>query len=295
MSLRYLLCPKPQKGSSTTAIVTLINILEDISVEDNNNKSDEKVSQQVEKLVQETFKDGLCPEREKVINAVLRFRKNSDRLLQLCSRILKSSVYHIVKNNDTLKPKKYVELPRSKYGKPYIPSEDYEISLSHQYPYIGIVSHASSNNPIGLDIVVMKDIDLKAFDGMFTSSEWLRINHDLHTFYIYWSMKEAYTKALGLGMSLNFNSFELHLPEHVTWDYIRKNPKGIGVAVDIESSPGRRNSWFFFFYPLMQYQSEGCVCICVNNEINFIFKWTKMSQMIKWHNGEILGAESLWA
>jgi len=198
-----------------------------------------------------------------------------------------------------LNQKKYVELPRTKYGKPYIPSEDYEISLSHQYPYIGIASHGSSTNPVGLDIVVMKEMDIKSFNETFTSNEWTRINKSadvLKTFYIYWSMKEAYTKALGLGMSLNFNSFDMHLPKHVTWDYIRQNPKGVGIKVDIESSPKNRNSWFFFFYPLTQYENcDGCLCVCVKKEIGFFVKWAKMSQMIKWHNGEVLSTESLWA
>ena len=33
----------------------------------------------------------------------------------------------------------------------------------------------------------------------------------LHEFYIQWSIKEAYTKALGFGMNIDFQSFETEI------------------------------------------------------------------------------------
>ncbi|KAL7520294.1 hypothetical protein ACHAWX_006462 [Stephanocyclus meneghinianus] len=113
-----------------------------------------------------------------------------------------------------------------------------KISVSHQYPYVSIVQ-SSSTLKVGLDLVVFQyqkneyiptihDF-LKAFETSFTSWEWERIQYcrdsntifrkrrsrsdesKLREFFLRWSIKEAYTKALGLGMHIDFSSFETRL------------------------------------------------------------------------------------
>jgi phosphopantetheinyl transferase len=113
-----------------------------------------------------------------------------------------------------------------------------KISVSHQYPYVSIVQ-SSSTLKIGLDLVVFQyqkneytptiNDFLKSFETSFTSWEWERIQHcrnsntlvrkrqsrsdesKLREFFLRWSIKEAYTKALGLGMHVDFSSFETRL------------------------------------------------------------------------------------
>jgi len=93
---------------------------------------------------------------------------------------------------------------------------------------------------IGLDIVTFDDYNsrlysslmefLSVFESSFTPWEWkcimlsppLQDDKDdddddddetvlLREFYLHWAMKEAYTKALGVGMGLSFDSFEIRL------------------------------------------------------------------------------------
>eukprot|EP00956_Cyclotella_meneghiniana_P036340 scaffold124319_cov85-Cyclotella_meneghiniana.AAC.2 len=111
-----------------------------------------------------------------------------------------------------------------------------KFSVSHQYPYIAIVQ-TSSPRKIGLDLVVFDFQEnefvptindfLKAFEGSFTPWEWERIQYfrgeyffrnqrrsyesKLKEFYLRWAMKEAYVKAMGLGMYIDFASFETRL------------------------------------------------------------------------------------
>jgi phosphopantetheine--protein transferase-like protein len=97
---------------------------------------------------------------------------------------------------------------------------------------------------VGLDIVTFDDDMIKrlysnsldeflnVFRDSFTKNEWnigiqdptltlltssSNTNNDngskLKEFYIRWSMKEAYTKAIGIGMGLEFNSFEIYLQQ----------------------------------------------------------------------------------
>jgi phosphopantetheine--protein transferase-like protein len=115
-------------------------------------------------------------------------------------------------------------------------------SISHQYPVVGIVQQLASSGPpqyCGLDIVMFDPYHeslyastmdfIAVFQDLFSPQEWnciLQCHQDeeeaavdrsstrgddhllLREFYIRWSMKEAYTKAFGMGINFNFASFE---------------------------------------------------------------------------------------
>ena len=95
---------------------------------------------------------------------------------------------------------------------------------------------------VGLDIVVFDELNprlysspeefLEVFRDQFTENEWnnsiqnpklvaeaaattstISATPKMKEFYLRWAMKEAYTKALGVGMGLEFNTFEIHLEE----------------------------------------------------------------------------------
>jgi len=118
------------------------------------------------------------------------------------------------------------------------------LSISHQFPFVAsgkfhfnltgkespqkfqqCAAMATSTTVIGLDIAVWdpmtavstrEDDLLQYFQSSFSDIEWNGIfsllcnsNLRMKEFHIRWSMKEAYTKSLGFGMSLNFGSFEL--------------------------------------------------------------------------------------
>ena len=95
------------------------------------------------------------------------------------------------------------------------------------------LEHESLFPIVGLDIVVFDPINkklyanedefLESFQDMFSPDDWTHGIVDnpecyspqlrMREFYVRWAMKEAYTKAIGVGMGLAFHSFEIHLQE----------------------------------------------------------------------------------
>jgi 4'-phosphopantetheinyl transferase superfamily len=182
---------------------------------------------------------------ERIKHQVTRFLKVPDKYIAWTSILLKSQAFHQTyshtSNGTTARP--IIELPRTEYKKPYIPSiikhdsfpevNLHPISISHQFPFVGLArlvvtefSHQPQHRPlVGLDIVTFDnynprlydsaDAFLEVFKMSFTEWEWTCIHANessmLLEFYLRWATKEAYTKALGVGMGLSFDSFESHL------------------------------------------------------------------------------------
>ncbi len=96
-------------------------------------------------------------------------------------------------------------------GKPFI-----HFSLSHSGSY---AICAVDRLPVGVDIEKIKDIDLDVADICLSASERAELarrakSERLHFFYSLWTLKESYTKAVGEGLSLPFESFSIQsLPE----------------------------------------------------------------------------------
>ena len=191
---------------------------------------------------------------------------------------------------------------------------------------------------IGLDIVVFEELNRRLYDSVdefidvfyesLSSHEWDRIqsiknrtgnypdntdmNNDsstsssaaltaLHELYITWALKEAYTKALGVGMGFNFGKLDIVLnfddnnedgnksdtsPSRVSyWELIRKRFQDTAIpqkryvrasglirmhddngVITNENNP---ELWDFFFIPVNSAASSttsaaaGCTCICI--------------------------------
>ena len=176
-------------------------------------------------------------------------------------------------------------------------------SAASEQPSVGSCELLS----IGFDIVVFEKLNTKlyrtiedfldVFRSSFASAEWLQLldaPDRLCEFYIRWSMKEAYTKALGLGMSYSFDQFQITLQNCTStttapadedtsiWSWIgtkrlsgshavshgtvqRQNPKlkedNMGRLI------GETERWLFIFRPLpLTTESStvsGCACACV--------------------------------
>ena len=94
------------------------------------------------------------------------------------------------------------------YGKPFIEGYPY-FNLTHAGE---IVALASWGNEVGIDIEVIKEIDLRDFETEMTTMEWKRIKQsaDINSFYKLWTQKEAVVKALGKGLSVPLKEFEIN-------------------------------------------------------------------------------------
>ena len=144
------------------------------------------------------------------------------------------------------------------------------LSISHQYPLAGMArwltgtpsddtTVAAALTPqllVGFDIVVFDPINTKLYNTVqefvdvfrdcFAPREWAAMtalvtnnnddntdNNDYHLLrelYLRWAVKEAYTKALGVGMGFPFASFETQTMDHLgdetvgsLWNWISQN------------------------------------------------------------------------
>lgn len=114
---------------------------------------------------------------------------------------------------------KYLE-----YGKPYLSSREFAFSISHSGHFV--VCAIQKNGTIGIDIERINDIDFSDFKNIFHKTELIHLNTCLnptHDFYRMWTRKEAFTKALGVGIS-----YPLHKINSLE-NYFQENGKTIAI------------------------------------------------------------------
>lgn len=99
------------------------------------------------------------------------------------------------------------------YGKPYVDQgTGLHFNATHSGQWVAVVF---SRAPSGIDIEAIKQEDsLPLAKRFFSAAEYGAIvssDQPMRTFYTYWSMKESYIKALGLGMSKELPSFTVRI------------------------------------------------------------------------------------
>ncbi|CAA6659798.1 unnamed protein product [Spirodela intermedia] len=182
---------------------------------------------------------------------VLLFITLDDRKRALVSRLLQYSLVHEVLDI----PYNEIIIKRTIEGKPYLNTcrqsnryLNFNFNVSHSGNFVGIVSEPVFL--VGLDIVSDADFKhqaklnlLNGLSSHFTYLEWKNIisagnsNLMFAEFCRYWSLKEAYMKALGAGLGgFQLNRVEFH---HTSW-------RNISVHVD-----GKESSyWKFWLFEL---------------------------------------------
>lgn len=276
--------------------------------------------------------------RDRLVKDVMKYVKVQDKYTAVVSLLLKSQAFY--KTFPLLREESspLVDLPRTTKGKPFIPttgsaveaeSNCYPVSVSHQYPFCGVARLVTTDTKntvlhLGLDIVVFEPLRtdlypsvedyLQVFQGSFTSWEWERMHSSqcsdkrlLNEFHLRWSMKEAYTKALGLGMYLDFCKFETRLDavdncaedndaSGSLWSTVLEKKEGMHLRGCVRMGVQEVN-WDFYFLPFFDLETDqcatGCACICFgpleNDHSSHVkFKeqvsWTTLQELTAWHS-----------
>ena len=177
------------------------------------------------------------------INKINRFIFEKDRITHTIS---KGTLRYIMSGYLNLKPEEII-FNQNEYGKPFI-SEDQnpekiQFDLSHSGDMI--IYAISKGRNIGIDIQEIKDSDsvIDIVEHYFSETEKsafrsLPDEQKLKGFHSCWARKEAYIKALGLGLSYPLNSFSMPVtPEYSS--AVIYDDKGTAYSVtDIITSPG---------------------------------------------------------
>jgi len=269
--------------------------------------------------------------QRKLVKYVTRYVLVKDKYTALSSLFLKSQAFYQTFSSMIQKGLSVVELPRTEKGKPFIPTTAFAlekeancfpISVSHQFPFCGLArlvlkddTTNMTDKNLGMDIVVFDPLRadlydsvqdfLEAFQSSFTGWEWQQMHSSylsdqelMKEFYLRWSMKEAYTKALGHGMSLDFSAFETRLDlvdkndGKSIWCVVSEAKAGSGIhlrgriVTEIEEA-----HWDFYFLPLFNdSQAAGCACICFGPLENASCApfgeriiWSTLHDAIQWH------------
>ena len=116
-------------------------------------------------------------------------------------------------------------IKRTPKGKPYAEGSPLEFSLSHSGKWLLC---AVGDQPLGVDIEVLRPRNLKVAERFFTPKEQAFLAPEQEDAYLrflqIWTAKEAYFKAIGTGItdlkSICYFDLLPHLQQIVTEDYI---------------------------------------------------------------------------
>lgn len=142
------------------------------------------------------------------------------------------------------------------YGKPYFPEFPHcQFNVSHSGSWIACAAHHSE---VGIDIEKHKAMDVHIAKQLFTAEEWMEIKEQedtLRAFYDLWTRKESYIKAVGKGLSIPLDSFQVEggkAPVHVCSEmdvseyrcYSLPIEPGYSMAVCAKHAPDRGGDIF---------------------------------------------------
>lgn len=183
---------------------------------------DDKINVIVKKIDWQIMEDNfekyeavLYPARR---NAVERLNNQRAKLASLATGLL---LQKVAKDELGIEPCDLV-VGKGKHGKPYIENfPNFEFNISHSGDAVAI---AYGENCVGLDIenIRCRENDLKVAKRCFLEPEYIFVTDDAfeldmdgishpveERFFMVWTMKEAYLKYKGTGISVPMNSFEV--------------------------------------------------------------------------------------
>jgi 4'-phosphopantetheinyl transferase len=144
----------------------------------------------------------ILPSKEQ--SRILRYRSWGDQLRCLMGISL---IVHFVFKGDISLLKTLIY---NYFGKPYTVGNSF-FNISHAGDFVIIA--VSEEFEMGIDVEEIMPITLLDFKLNMTEFEWKRISSCLENqdeeFYRYWTQKEAVIKAVGKGLSIPLESFEI--------------------------------------------------------------------------------------
>lgn len=147
---------------------------------------------------------------------VKKYRKFNDQQNCLLGKVMIYLGYY----HTTGKELDFNSLVYKKSKKPYILDSEMEFNISHSE---NTVICGYGKQDLGIDLEKVQNIDLSGFKDVFTSTELLEIKKKGNEkFYELWTKKEAFSKAVGKGLSINLKHIKVEeekiIFENETWN-----------------------------------------------------------------------------
>ncbi|MHA1985170.1 MAG: SDR family NAD(P)-dependent oxidoreductase [Promethearchaeota archaeon] len=159
-----------------------------------------------------TFLETYLTENE--INASKRFR-NEKRKLEYFSGIITAKECYMRHSADGISYQD-IEIQKDEKGKPfYYSNKDKQelptnLSISHSHEFSVAMK---SKNQVGIDLEIIESRSPSFYKEVFTESERELISENDKLGTLYWTAKEAISKAIGEGFHVNFRDVELRYNE----------------------------------------------------------------------------------
>src|ERR1700739_1626702 len=183
-----------------------------------------------------------------------RFYFAKDRLRYLCTRAL---VRMVLSRYASIDPRKWI-FSTNAYGCPENANEQvkeerlsFNISHTHSLIVLGVTRHRA----LGVDVENWRarDVSIDIADRFFAPAEVKALygvppHQQQYRFFEYWTFKESYIKARGMGLSLPLDKFSFHYA----------HARAVEIAIDPELADDAARWQFWQFQPRPEY----LVAIC---------------------------------
>lgn len=171
-----------------------------------------------DQLNEPTFSRYLSLLPQEMQHKVARFRLWQDAQSSLFGKLLLSRGLA-----DLGLPYHLSEIEYTTYGRPYF-NNGIDFNISHSGGCIACAFNTTGK--IGIDIEEVRPVGIQDFQSLFHEDEWSDIttsDNTSHTFFHYWTAKEAIVKAEGKGLNIPLKKIlvknEESVLDDVTWYY----------------------------------------------------------------------------
>lgn len=155
--------------------------------------------------------------------------------------------YIIIKKN--ILHNKDIRIRRNKFGKPYLENvRNFHFNCSHSGNWVVC---AVSNDAVGVDIEAIRHIDFNVAKRFFSEKEYAYLEEvdpsfRLSYFYDLWTLKEAYIKKIGKGLSLKLSDFSININDN---------------KIYVESTRHPTNCYFYKYDIIENYKISLCTSV----------------------------------
>jgi 4'-phosphopantetheinyl transferase len=180
-----------------------------------------------------------------------RFHFARDRRRYLATRVL---VRTVLSRYAQVAPEEWV-FSENAYGRPQVEGGDGTLSFNISHTHSLIVLGVTRGGALGVDVenILARKVSLQIADRCFAPDEVAALaavppQQQQYHFFEYWTFKESYIKARGMGLSLPLDKFSFHYPDD--------GKVAIAIAPELGDDAARWQFWQF--RPVSQYLVAVC-------------------------------------